>query len=186
MAGGRGGGRLCLLVMIKRLFSRSPKPRLRVLMVCTGNICRSPTAEGVLRSQLDKAGLAELVEVGSAGTQAFHRGMPADPRAVAHAARRGYVLDRIRSRPVVDADFERHDLLLAMDRDHLEWLQERCPAALRDRLGLLLTHAPRLGADEVPDPYYGGPPSFDHALDLIEAGCAGLLPLLQDRLARAD
>ena len=179
--------------MIEKWFRRREAPRLRVLMVCTANICRSPMAESVLRAKLEQAGLAGQVAVDSAGTQGFLRGSLADPRAVAQAAKRGYRLEGIRSRPVVAADFTRFDLLLAMDRANLAALLDRCPALAQPRLQLLLPFtadrddASRLVAaspvDEVADPYYGSLVAFDHALDLIEPACDGLLRALRRRLA---
>lgn len=152
-------------------------------MVCLGNICRSPTAEAVLRHKLQRAGLDQQVGVASAGTHG-ERGSPPDARAAAAAARRGYDLSGIRSRRLLDEDFTRFDLVVAMDLDNLEVLQSRCPAAEQGRLALLLTFAPNAPARaEVPDPYYGGPAGFDHVLDLIEPACEGLLANLQRRLA---
>ncbi|MEK8052547.1 low molecular weight protein-tyrosine-phosphatase [Ideonella sp. DXS22W] len=168
--------------MLKRLFKRGPEPQLSVLMVCMGNICRSPMAEGVLRGKLQQAGMADLVRVDSAGTHGFHRGAAPDPRAIAQAGRRGWRLDGQKSRPVVEADFSRFDLLLAMDADNLAALRERCPEPSADRLGLLLDHAPWLDSREVPDPYYGAVAGFDLALDLIEPACDGLLRQLRRRL----
>jgi protein-tyrosine phosphatase len=157
---------------------------LRVLMVCTGNICRSPTAEGVLRKMLGEAGLHRRVEVDSAGTVDYHAGAPPDVRAQAHAAKRGYDLSRLRARKILPADFERFDLLLAMDADHVEYLRERCPAGHADRIKLLLSYAPRQPAGaEVPDPYYGAPAGFETVLDLVEEACEGLLLHLQERVA---
>ncbi|MBI5257378.1 MAG: low molecular weight phosphotyrosine protein phosphatase [Burkholderiales bacterium] len=151
-------------------------------MVCLGNICRSPTAEAVLRTKLAKAGLERHVEVGSAGTHGERGGAP-DARAVAAAARRGYDLSRIRSRRLVVKDFERFDLLLAMDLDNLEHLSNQCPPGEHHRLGLLLEMgAPSLGLREVPDPYYGAPAGFERVLDLIEPACEGLVVSLQRRL----
>ncbi len=171
--------------MLQRLFRRSPPPQLRLLMVCTGNICRSPMAEAVMRHRLQQAGLDRAVAVDSAGTHGFHKGSAVDPRAASQAARRGYPLDGLRSRPVVADDFGRFDLLLAMDQDNLATLRRRCPPDEHHRLQLLLAHAPQLGADEVPDPYYGALAGFDLALDLIEPACAGLLTEVRRRLAAA-
>lgn len=160
---------------------------LRVLMVCTGNICRSPTAEAVLRKMLGEAGLHRSVEVDSAGTVDYHAGSPPDPRAQAHAARRGYDLSRLRARKVVPSDFERFDLLLCMDADHLEYLGERCPPEHAHRIRMLMTFAARGSADaEVPDPYYGAPAGFEQVLDLVEEACEGLLGHLQERLANGS
>lgn len=148
-------------------------PPRRVLMVCLGNICRSPTAEGVMRARAQARGLA--VEVDSAGTAAWHAGSPPDPRSVAHAARRGIDLRSLRARQVSDRDFQAFDLILAMDRQNLAELQRRCPPAQRHKLSLLLTHAAGWPEDEVPDPYYGGEQGFEHVLDGIERACDGLL-----------
>lgn len=129
----------------------------RVLMVCMGNICRSPTAEGVLRHKLKAAGLDGLVEVDSAGTHAdWHKGHPPDPRSVAHARKRGYDLTALRARMVTSADFERHDLILVMDDDNWAVVQERCLPEHRAKLGRLGDHG-REKAAEIPDPYYGPP-----------------------------
>jgi protein-tyrosine phosphatase len=164
-------------------FARRPPPRMQVLMVCMGNICRSPTAEAVLRRKLGAAGLGELVGVDSVGTHAMPRGTPADPRAVAHAARRGYDLSPLRTRALAAGDFERFDLLLAMDQANLADLREQCPPPLAPRLGLLMRYAAATDIDEVPDPYYGPPAGFEHALDLIEGACDGLLHELRRRLS---
>ncbi len=172
--------------MIKRWFSRRKPAQLQVLMICMGNLCRSPMAEAVLRGKLLKAGLAEQVLVDSAGTHGFKRGTPADPRAVSQAALRGYQVKGLKSRPVVDADFNGFDLVLAMDSGNLATLYERCPVGERHRLGLLLSYAAPTPAgsasQEVPDPYFGGVAGFDRALDLIEPACDGLLVALQQRL----
>ena len=163
----------------------------RICFVCTGNICRSPMAVGVMRAKLTRAGLADQVAVDSAGTHGFHRGTLPDPRAVAQAAQRGYRLDGLKSRPLVADDFSRFDLLLAMDRDNLAALHSRCPAgAAPDRLALLLPFAAQasggqaavLAVDEVPDPYFGNVAGFALALDLIEPACDGLVLVLKHRL----
>lgn len=168
--------------LLKKMNRASP-PRLQVLMVCMGNVCRSPTAEAVLRHRLQSADMADQVLVDSAGIQDFHHGSPPDARAVARAALRGYRMDGLRARQLVDEDFERFDLLLAMDRANLGVLERRCPEALQSRLGLLMRSAPELAVDEVPDPYYGSLAGFDHVLDLLEPACDGLLRSLQQRLA---
>jgi len=150
--------------------------RVRVLMVCMGNICRSPTAEGVLRAKLGKAGLDRHVEVDSAGTHGHHAGEAPDRRAQKHAASRGYDLSRLRARRIVAADFERFDWVLAMDADNLERLRELRPDTAPARLGLLMEHALRhRDVGEVPDPYYGPPAGFERVLDLVEDACEGLL-----------
>ena len=165
-------------------------PRLRVLMVCMGNICRSPTAEAVLRQRLDQAGLADVVWVDSAGTHAYHLDSPPDARSCEVGQQRGYVLADLRARKVVPRDYEAFDLLLAMDWDNLSLLEEGCPSDLRKRLRRLtefIPHShPLAGAQVVPDPYYGGPAGFEHVLDLVEASCDGLVAHLQMRLAHLD
>lgn len=136
--------------------------RFRVLAVCLGNICRSPTAEAVLRHKLAAAGLGERVEVASAGTGGWHVGDPPDQRSQHHALRRGYDLSGLRGRRVSERDFERFDLILAMDEDNLSDLERLRPAAGRAELRLFAAVA-------VPDPYSGGPAGFERVLDLIEA-----------------
>jgi protein-tyrosine phosphatase len=153
-------------------------------MVCTGNICRSPTAEGVFRHKLAAAGLAGRVEVQSAGTVDYHAGSPPDHRAQQAAQRRGYDLSRQRARRLRSDDFERFDLLVAMDTDHLERMVEMCPGSSADRIRLLMDYSPaRPRGLGVPDPYYGAPAGFERVLDLIEEACEGLLRDLQARLA---
>jgi protein-tyrosine phosphatase len=149
---------------------------MKVLMVCLGNICRSPTAEAVLRAKLQAAGLAERVVVDSAGTGDWHIGSPPDPRSQRHAAQRGYDLSALRGRQVAEADFHHFDLILAMDEDNLADLQRLAPeSASRAKL--------RLFSDiEVPDPYSGGPASFEHVLDLVESASDAWVKNLADRL----
>jgi protein-tyrosine phosphatase len=167
---------------LKFLFRRKPPvPEYTVLMVCLGNICRSPTAEGVLRTKLQRLGLEDRVRVESAGTHGEKGGAP-DARAVAAAAKRGYDLSRIRSRRVVAADLGVYDLVLAMDADNLEFLHGACAPALRERIRLLLGDGSGATARDVPDPYYGGPAGFEHVLDLIEAACDKLAQDLHRRL----
>lgn len=151
----------------------SNKP-VRVLMVCLGNICRSPTAEGVLRHHLMQAGLHEHVLVDSAGTSDWHEGEPPDIRTIRAAARRGYDLATLRSRPLQTDDFALHDYILAMDQQNLRDLQRRCPPPAHGKLGLLLHHGSH-GRLEVPDPYEGPPAAFDEVLDLCEGACAALV-----------
>ena len=143
-----------------------------------GNICRSPSAEGVLRARLCAA--PELmVEVDSAGTHDYHVGDPPDPRAIAHAARRGVAIGSLRARQVTADDFVRFDLVLAMDRDNLSRLQARCPAGEAHKLKLLLDYAPRASLREVPDPYYSGAETFEQVLDLLELAADGLIETLR-------
>lgn len=168
--------------MFKRWFSRPDPVRLGVLMVCTGNLCRSPMAEAVLRSKLQRAGLGEAVTVDSAGTHGFKRGTPVDARALAQAGRRGYALQGRKSRPLVPEDFTRFALLLAMDHKNLDFLHDRCPPGEQHRVASLLSFLPQAPADEIPDPYFGSVATFDAALDLIEPACDGLLHVLRQRL----
>jgi protein-tyrosine phosphatase len=152
----------------------------RVLMVCMGNICRSPIAEGVLRTKLQRAGLGGQVLVDSAGTHGYHTGEPPDPRSVRVAARRGYDIAPLRARPVRTQDYAGFDWLLAMDEANVRWLQEHAPASGAPRIELLLSHALRHAAvREVPDPYYGAEAGFERVLDLVEDACDGVLLQLQ-------
>jgi protein-tyrosine phosphatase len=140
---------------------------MKVLFVCTGNICRSPTAEGILRHLARQGGVAVHVE--SAGTHDYHAGEPPDERAQHHATRRGYDLSAQRARQVTARDFEEFELIVAMDRGHLRVLERICPTRHRGKLRLLVA-----GRD-VPDPYYGGAEGFERVLDMIEAACRGLI-----------
>jgi len=149
----------------------------RILFFCMGNICRSPTAEGVMRAKLKAAGLD--VEVDSAGTHGYHVGAPPDERSQEHALKRGYDLSPLRARKLVSEDFARFDLVLAMDDDNLANAQRLCPPAHRHKLKLLLAHAPSVGRRQVPDPYYGGAAGFEEVLDLVEAACDGLIASLR-------
>ena len=154
---------------------------MRVLFVCLGNICRSPSAEGVFRQQLLQAGLDGLVDVDSAGTGPWHVGKPADSRASAAALQRGYDLSALRGRQVTRADFERFDLILAMDHSNFADLKALQPANSRAELDLYLRRY-QLDEDEVPDPYYGGADGFEHVLDLLEQAGAQLLNEVRGRL----
>jgi protein-tyrosine phosphatase len=143
------------------------KEKRSVLFVCTGNICRSPTAEAVLKDLATKTGVELRVE--SAGIGDWHVGQPPDERAQHHAKTRGYDLSAQRARQMRKRDFEEFDLIVAMDRGHLEILQDHCPPQHRGKLRMLVK-----GRD-VPDPYYGGPEGFEQVLDMVEAACLGLL-----------
>lgn len=153
-----------------------------VLFVCMGNICRSPTAEAVFRNLIQReAATGPAIEADSAGTHAYHIGSAPDARAVAAALRRGIDMSNLRARIVEAADFERFDLLLAMDEQICRDLQLMAPPEFRDRVRLLLDFAPELARREVPDPYYGGETGFEEVLDLIEEAARGLLAALAAR-----
>lgn len=153
----------------------------RVLFVCTGNICRSPTAEGVARVLAAKQGVDHLFEFDSAGTHGYHVGEPPDPRTVAAARRRGYDLSALRARRVTEFDFIGFDHVLAMDREHLDFLRRACPAPHRHKLRLFLDYRRSFEQDEVPDPYYGGMQGFEQVLDLVEDAATQLILSLSAR-----
>ena len=148
---------------------------MKILFVCLGNICRSPTAEVVFRDIAAREAPDLKFQVDSAGTAGYHIGEPPDPRTRAAALRRGYDLSPLRARIVEPGDFEQFDLLLAMDHENLAVLKRRAPAAVQQRVRLFLEFAPEAGVTEVPDPYYGGPNGFEEVLDLVEAAARGLL-----------
>lgn len=154
---------------------------MRILFVCMGNICRSPTAEGVFREIVRTRAPHLDIEIDSAGTHDYHVGEPPDARAVAAARRRGIDITRLRARRVEEGDFERFDLIVAMDRLNRETLLDRSPAEFRERIRLMTEFAPASGIEDVPDPYYGGATGFERVLDLVEEAAAGLL---EDVLAR--
>ena len=154
---------------------------ISILFVCMGNICRSPTAEGVFRKHVSEAGLDAEIHTDSAGTHAYHSGEPADRRAHAAAMRRGFSLEGIRARKVTDEDFEIFDYILAMDEDNLMVLQERAPDQQRSKVRLFLEFAESRHENEVPDPYYGGSAGFERVLDLVEEASQGLLETLRSR-----
>lgn len=154
---------------------------MRVLFVCLGNICRSPTAEGVLRHKLREAGLEGRIEVDSAGTGDWHVGKAADIRTRQAAQQRGYDLSALRGRQVKAADFHAFDLILAMDNSNLYDLQQLRPGNASAELDLFLRRY-QLELDEVPDPYYGGEAGFEQVLDLLEQACDALVIELKGRL----
>jgi protein-tyrosine phosphatase len=156
---------------------RKPRfdPSASVLFVCAGNICRSPTAEGVFRAVAERGGLATRIRADSAGVGDWHRGLPPDRRAIQAARRRGYDLTALRARQVSDEDFAGFGWILAMDRSNLRALEAMRPNDFGGHLGLLLDVLPEAEVREVPDPYYGGPQGFEYVLDLIEAASRALL-----------
>ncbi len=152
-----------------------------VLFVCMGNICRSPTADGVFRQKVIDHGLSQWVRVDSAGTHNYHPDSPPDERTQAVAAKRGYDLSGLRARQIQQADYARFDLILAMDWDNLALLQEGCPAEHQHKLRRLTEFCQRLKKPVVPDPYYGGLRGFEEVLDLVEDACEGLLAHVRRR-----
>ena len=147
----------------------------RILFVCTGNICRSPTAEGLLRQMAAARGLADRIQVASAGLEGWHAGDPPDRRSQVHALRRGYDLSTLRARHFTRGDFERHDWVIAMDAGHHDRLRTLCPPALRHRLRPAADFAASVPPAGVPDPYYGDARDFETVLDMVQALCAGIL-----------
>jgi protein-tyrosine phosphatase len=155
----------------------------RVLFVCTGNICRSPTAEGAFRRALKTAGLEALVEVDSAGTHGYHVGEPPDERSVRHARERGIDIAGLRARRVREADFDAFDLILAMDREHLQHLRALRREHHRAEVRLMLDFHAGQAHRDVPDPYYGEARDFELVLDLVEEASRGLLTAVRAKLA---
>jgi protein-tyrosine phosphatase len=149
--------------------------KISVLFVCMGNICRSPTAHGVLEELVERDGLQEIIRVDSAGTHAYHVGSSPDSRSQKTAASRGVDLSAQRARQAERKDFEQFDYIIAMDRDNLSNLQFIAPPEGKHKLHLLLDFAPELGVKEVPDPYYGGDKGFDKVFDLVYAASERLL-----------
>jgi len=164
-------------------FKGAPEPGTAVLFVCTGNICRSPIAEGVFRTFVGQVGLLDRVTIDSAGTGDYQVGQPPDPRALAAAWRRGYELPRRRARQIGVHDFAQFDWILAMDSSNLRELQRLQPLGFPGHLGLLLAMAGEAGLSDVPDPYFGGPQEFDHVIDLVEQGAEGLLATIRRQLS---
>ena len=150
-----------------------------ILVVCTGNICRSPTAEGVLRAAAERRGLGERVRVASAGTHDYHVGECPDSRSIRHAKRRGYDLTALRASQVGPGDFDEYDYILAMDRGHLRILRSLAPPQARAKLGLFLEASASWKGEDVPDPYYGGPEGFERVLDMVEEAAERWLDRLE-------
>lgn len=158
------------------------EPDYRVLFVCMGNICRSPTVEGVFRERVLRELPDRLIEVDSAGTHAYHVGQPPDPRAQSAAGKRGVDLSRLRARRIGPEDFSVFDLILAMDPLNVAVMEDVCPPEYRHRIRLLMEFAPAMGRQDVPDPYYGGANGFEYVLDLAEEASAGLIVHLKSVL----
>jgi protein-tyrosine phosphatase len=180
-----------VLELLKRTFSgkreTGPDPAdadYRVLFVCMGNICRSPTVEGVFREVVTRELAGHEIFVDSAGTHAYHVGEPPDRRAQTAALRRGIDLSGLRARRVDETDFEIFDLIVAMDPLNVAVLKEICPEARLDRVRLLLEFAVNPGRDDVPDPYYGGAQGFEYVLDLAQEAASGLASHIRDEISR--
>jgi protein-tyrosine phosphatase len=156
-------------------------PAARVLFVCMGNICRSPTAEGVFRRMVEQAGLKELVFIDSAGTHDSQAGNAPDRRAQLAAAARGYDLSQQRAREVRLEDFEFFDFVLAMDSDNFAQLRQKCPPALQGKIAMFMDFSERFQDKDVPDPYFGGLQGFETVLDRVEDAARGLLQHLRER-----
>lgn len=159
-----------------------PQPQVRVLFVCTGNICRSPTAEGVFRHLVEAEKLQQRVLVDSAGTHGYHVGEGADRRSVLTAAGRGYDLSKLRARQLSSADFDNFDYLLAMDRGHRSILNRIATGEHRHKIAMFLDFSRKYTGQDVPDPYFGGGQGFERVLDLIEDGATGLLVDVKKKL----
>ena len=153
----------------------------RILFVCTGNICRSPTAEGVFRHQVAEAGLADAIATDSVGLEGWHVGKPPDPRSVEAAARRGVDISDLRARQLTQEDFDRFDLLLAMDEGHHHDMLRRATREQRDKVRMFMEVAAGHPAPPVPDPYYGGSGGFETVLDMIEEGARAWLREMEAR-----
>lgn len=155
---------------------------LKLLFVCMGNICRSPTAEGMFQKLLEQSELKTQIQIDSAGTHSYHIGEPPDRRSQLVALQRGIHLSHLRARQVKSEDFTQFDYILAMDKNNYGWLDSHCPQQHKHKLYLFLAFAPHLKQREVPDPYYGGATGFDQVLDLTEAASQGLLAHLRQQL----
>jgi protein-tyrosine phosphatase len=159
---------------------------ISVLIVCTGNICRSPTGEGVMRRLARERGLEDRIRIASAGTHDYHVGEPPDPRTVKHASKRGYDLSGQRAAQVSKEDFEAFDYILAMDRGHLRILKQMQPPGARAKVGLFLEASGKWKGEDVPDPYYGAAAGFDLVLDMVEEAAGRWLDRIEGELDPAS
>jgi protein-tyrosine phosphatase len=155
--------------------------KVKVLFVCMGNICRSPTAHGVFRALVQERDLQKTIEIDSAGTHAYHVGEPPDRRAQSTASQRGVELSDLRARSVKPRDFTKFDYILAMDEANYESLMMACPEEAKEKVHLFLSFAPHLNRREVPDPYYGGLKGFENVFDMIDHAAKGLLQDIEQR-----
>lgn len=173
------------LYKFKRLISfQGDMEAIKVLFICMGNICRSPTAHGVFREMVKAKGFQRSIHVDSAGTHAYHIGKSPDPRSVQAAHERGIDLHDLKARQLDDYDFEEFDYLLVADKDNYYLTLESCPKEHRHKIKFILDFATRTSLKEVPDPYYGQGNGFERVLDLIEDACEGLMLELEEKLTR--
>ena len=161
---------------------RDAAKSVSVLFCCMGNICRSPTAEGVFRRRVAEAGLEERIRIDSVGTHSYHVGHAPDARSQAAALARGYDLGNLRARQIAQQDFVAFDYILAMDEDNLAELVRVAPPEYRSKPVLFMDYSPDQTGSAVPDPYYGEAAGFEQVLDMAEAGCAGLLTAIKKKL----
>ncbi len=157
---------------------------IKVLFVCLGNICRSPTAQGVFAQKVKEAGLSDRISIDSAGVGHWHVGKSPDPRAMEAASSRGLDLSDQIARTITSEDFGSFDYIMAMDRDNLSELQKMAPPETRAEIELFLDYAHHSEEDEVPDPYYGGPNGFERVLNLVSEASDGLLNHIQNQLGK--
>lgn len=157
-------------------------PEYRILFVCMGNICRSPSAEAVFLKKLTDQNLMHKIKVDSAGTHNFHFDAPPDARSQMHALKRGYDMSHLRARPVVESDFEEFDLLLTMDWDNRSLLEKRCPALHLHKIRSFAEFLQTTNTSVIPDPYYGDEQGFEHVLDLIEEASEGLIRFVHQKV----
>ena len=160
--------------------------KLNILFVCMGNICRSPTAEGVFKAKLQNSKLLETIYVDSAGTHNYHPNSPPDSRSQMHALKRGYDLSNLRARAVNESDFEKFDLLIAMDWDNRALVEQRCPPHLHHKIRGFAEFLKTSEATVIPDPYYGDEQHFEHVLDLVEEASEGLMKFVFKKVQGHD
>lgn len=161
--------------------NRTPQDKVKVMFVCMGNICRSPSAEAVFHYMVETSGLKEYVEVASSGTHDAHVGHPADTRSHQAALDRGVDMSSHRAQHFKKEHFDQYDYILVMDRKNHDHVMRLCPKGSQEKVHYFLDFAPQLNVQEVPDPYSGGPDGFENVLDLIEAASAGLMSEIRDR-----
>lgn len=159
----------------------SNRKNIKVIFVCLGNICRSPTAEGVFRHLVEQEGCSDWITTDSAGTHAYHIGAQPDQRSQQTARARGIDLSDLRGRKAIENDFIEFDYVLAMDNDNYQILADLCPTGLEEKLSLFLDFSKDYSESQVPDPYYGGDQGFEHVFDLVESASRGLLDDIKSR-----